>query len=169
MAVAKRRISPKIDVAADALYRVARGDFSKINDDVLRLLVQRADAAMAREHVSLNDAPNDRLFGLLMARIDALQADRDAYVVLLDYIRTHPPLLRTLAPALLSSMGAALDQAQLSTGGPRGIMQSAGLLAVYMWTLRAWQKDTKADLPATMRALDQGLRRAAQAAAWIGL
>ena len=43
-----------------------------------------------------------------------------------------------------------------------------GLLAVWLWTIRAWRTDDSEDLSATMAALDAALRRAEQAAEWLG-
>ena len=138
-------------------------------DDLLPLLVRHVDAAMERETISANDTPTDALFALLMARTDALQAHREAYVNILGYARAHPASWHIFMTSLYDSMQQALQQAQLDAGFPKSAMQAAGLAAVYAWTLHAWQKDTQADLPATMRALDQGLRRAAQVAGFIGL
>ena len=148
--------------------KAKQADFASLagsDDDLLRLLARDVDDAMARERVSDNDIATDKLFAILMARIDALQAQRAAYLSLFG----DPAALRVLGPSLFASMQQALAQAGLDMGGPRGLVQAGGLLGVYLWTLRAWQKDTQPDLPATMRALDQGLRRAAQAAAWLGL
>ena len=42
-----------------------------------------------------------------------------------------------------------------------------GLIAVWLWTLRAWERDESADLSATMAALDTALGRAEQAMRWL--
>ena len=134
----------------------------------LEKLIAAADKAMAAEKVSARDLPQDRLFAILMARLDALQAKRTITLDVIQSIRTQPPLLAKLAPLLLNSMKSALKQAGLAKSEPRLTAQAAGLLAAYGLTLRAWEKDTTSDLSSTMRALDQNLQRAAKIATWLG-
>lgn len=134
----------------------------------LQKRVAEADRAMAAEKVSARDSETDRLFAVLMARLDALQAKRKTYLGIISDMRRHPPLLAQLTPLLLGSMKAALKQANVALAEPRLSLQAVGLLAAYGLALRAWEKDTSADLSATMRVLDQNLQRAARAAQWLG-
>jgi hypothetical protein len=67
----------------------------------------------------------------------------------------------------LSSMGWMLDGAGLSAAGLKGRLRAKGLLAVWVWTLRAWERDTGDDLAATMAALDKALDRVGQAETWL--
>ena len=48
-----------------------------------------------------------------------------------------------------------------------GELKLRGLVAVWLWTLRAWERDDSTDLSPTMAALDQALSRAEQAARWL--
>ena len=61
-----------------------------------------------------------------------------------------------------------LEAAGIPTRGIRGELRVKGLVAVWLWTLRAWRADDSEDLSATMAALDAALRRAEQAAEWLG-
>ena len=61
-----------------------------------------------------------------------------------------------------------LDAAGVVTSGLRGELRVRGLIAVWLWAVRAWERDESADMSGTMAALDFALRRAEQAAAWIG-
>jgi hypothetical protein len=61
-----------------------------------------------------------------------------------------------------------LEAAGVSTAGLRGALRVRGLMAVWLWALRAWERDESADLSGTMAALDTALRRAETAAAWLG-
>lgn len=131
-------------------------------------MVHAADAAVAREKISERDSPTDRLFQLLMARIDFLQADRASYLQLFDRMRMQPALLGQIAPAVCKSMQQILNHAGLACDQPRFSLQTLGLFTVYMATLRAWQKDTSADLSTTMRILDHNLQRANTIGAWLG-
>ena len=126
------------------------------------------------DQAALTEAPSDgpvrdRLFDLLMRRIDALAG---------------APCRRAGAAARLArrtadsrccwrwQRGAACVGCWRRPGSPtRGIhgeLRVKGLVAVWLWTIRAWRADESEDLSATMAALDTALRRAEQAAEWLG-
>jgi ubiquinone biosynthesis protein COQ9 len=110
----------------------------------------------------------DRLFDLLMRRIDTLQAHRAGVLALLRALPGEPPTALLLALATRRSMRWMLEAAGIRTTGVRGEMRVRGLGAVWLWTIRAWRSDESEDLSATMAALDMALRRAEQAAEWLG-
>ena len=110
----------------------------------------------------------DKLFDLLMRRFDALQAHRAGVVALLRALPSEPPTALLLACATRRSMRWMLETAGASTAGLRGTLRVRGLVAVWVWTLRAWERDESADLSGTMAALDAALRRADRVAAWLG-
>ena len=104
----------------------------------------------------------DRLFDMLMRRIDVLQAHRAGMLALLRHLPFDPLTALLLAGASVNSMGWMLDAAGLPAGGAFGRLRAKGLFAVWLATLRAWQGDDSADLSATMSALDRALQRAAK-------
>ena len=110
----------------------------------------------------------DKLFDLLMRRFDALQAHRAGMIALRRALPFQPPLALMLACQTRRSMRWMLDTAGVSTAGPRGALRVRGLVAVWLWTLRAWERDDSTDLSGTMAALDAALRRADRLAAWLG-
>lgn len=125
------------------------------------------------DQLALGEAPaegpvRDRLFDLLMKRIDALQAHRGGVLALLRALPSEPPVALLLALATRRSMRWMLDAAGVSTAGVRGELRVRGLVAVWLWTVRAWRGDESEDLSGTMAALDAALRRAEQAADWLG-
>jgi hypothetical protein len=61
-----------------------------------------------------------------------------------------------------------LEAAGVSIAGVRGDLRVRGLVAVWLWTVRAWHADETEDLAPTMAALDAALRRAERAAEWLG-
>lgn len=146
----------------------ARTKAKPLNAARVREMVEAADKAMAREKISPRDSTKDRLFALIMARMDRLQANRAAYMDMFAELRRTPPLLAHYVRLVGGSMKNALVQSEVALDEPRLSLQTAGLLAVYIATVRAWEKDTSADLSATMRALDQNLGRAEMAARWLG-
>lgn len=116
--------------------------------------------------IGLGDGPpRDRLFDIVMRRIDALQAHRGGVLALLRALPFDPAAALVLASGSLSSMAWLLQGAGIETGGIKGRLRAKAMLAVWLWTVRAWQRDTSDDLSATMAALDQALTRAEQAEA----
>jgi AcrR family transcriptional regulator len=103
----------------------------------------------------------DRLFDLLMRRIDVLQAHRAGA------LPGEPPTAVLLACATRRSLRWLAQAAGVEFGGLRGELTLRGLVAVWLWTLRAWERDESADLSATMAALDTALGRAERAVRWL--
>jgi ubiquinone biosynthesis protein COQ9 len=125
-----------------------------------------ADQAALAE-VPAEGSVRDRLFGLLMRRIDTLQAHRAGVLSLMHALPFEPLTAVLLACATRRSMRWLLEAAGADVSGLSGELKLRGLVAVWLWTLRAWERDESADLSATMAALDAALRRAEQAAQWL--
>ncbi len=134
---------------------------------VLRQFGRMADRAALAE-TPTEGTVRDKLFDLLMRRFDALQAHRAGVAALLRALPTEPPTALLLACATKRSMRWMLEAAGVSTAGLRGELRVRGLVAVWVWTLRAWERDESADLSGTMAALDAALRRAERLAGWLG-
>jgi AcrR family transcriptional regulator len=134
---------------------------------VLRQFGRLADRAALAE-TPTEGTVRDKLFDLLMRRFDALQAHRAGVIALLRALPSEPPMALLLACATQRSMRWMAQAAGVSTAGLRGELRVRGLVAVWVWTLRAWERDDSADLSGTMAALDAALRRAARLAAWLG-
>jgi ubiquinone biosynthesis protein COQ9 len=110
----------------------------------------------------------DRLFDMIMRRVDVHQAHRAGVLAVLEAAPTDPLLGLLLSRLSLRSMGWLLEAAEVSTTGLRGAGHKRGLLAVWLWVIRAWRNDDSTDLATTMSALDQALDRAGQVARWLG-
>jgi ubiquinone biosynthesis protein COQ9 len=119
-----------------------------------------ADKAALTGTPSVGGSEQERLFDLLMRRIDVLQAHRAGVLALLRALPMDPATALLLAAATLDSMRWLLEAA----GTPGSGLDGKGLLAVWLWTLRAWCADESADLSSTMATLDAALARAAQLA-----
>lgn len=125
---------------------------------------QRADQAALTG--ALTEGPvRDRLFDIVMRRIDSLQAHRAGVVALLRDMPQDPLTALALAPASAVSASWMLQGAGIDTTGLRGHLRVNGMMALWIATVRAWQKDESEDLAATMAALDKALDRAGQAEA----
>jgi AcrR family transcriptional regulator len=125
-----------------------------------------ADQAALAE-LATDGTVRDRLFDLIMRRIDVLQAHRAGVLALLRALPCEPPTAVLLACATRRSLRWLGQAAGVELRGLRGELTLRGLVAVWLWTLRAWERDESADLSATMAALDQALARAEQAARWL--
>ena len=124
------------------------------------------------DQAALLDAPSDgsvrdQLFDLLMRRFDVLQTHRAGVKALLRYLPTNPPAALLLACATKRSMRWMLQAAGVTATGPRGELQVRGLMAVWLWAVRAWERDESDDLSGTMAAVDNALQRAEQVASWL--
>ena len=104
----------------------------------------------------------DRLFDVLMQRIDVLQPHRDGLIRMGKEMRTDPLLALMLAPQMAASMSWMLEAARIDTSGITGALRVKGLCAVWIATLRAWEQDEGSDLGQTMAGLDKALDRAEQ-------
>ena len=126
-----------------------------IDEAYVRACIAAADKAIAKQQkpYDKNDSPRDRLFAVLMQRIDHLQASRDEYQRIILGVLQRPGLLRVLGPALYASLSDALKAAKL----PHKPHHVGAVSLAYIATLAAWRNDTTADLAKTMRACDRAL------------
>jgi ubiquinone biosynthesis protein COQ9 len=152
--------------AADLPLHEARARFPSRNWILLRL-------GSLADQAALTDAPaegpvRDRLFDLLMRRFDAFQAQRDGVIAVMRALPFDPPLALMLGYATERSMRWMLEAAGLTLHGPRGDLIAKGCVGVWLWSLRAWERDTSEDLSGTMATLDAALQRAERAAGWLG-
>jgi hypothetical protein len=151
-------------VAAGLPLARARARFPSRFSVLLRFGVMVDQAALTG--AGATGPVRDRLFDMLMRRIDALQAHREGVLAALRYLPTDPPLALLMSRATLRSMRWMLETAGEETHGLRGQLAVKGLSVVWLWTVRAWRTDDSADLTATMAALDKALSRAERAADW---
>ena len=133
---------------------------------LLRRFGQRVDQA-ALAGASGEGPVRDQLFDLLMGRFEAMKPHREGVRALLRYLPRDPATALVLACATRRSMRWMLQAAGQPTTGLRGALRVRGLLAVWVWTLRAFERDESEDLAATMAALDTALGRACQVAEWM--
>ena len=106
-------------------------------------------------------SPRERLFDMLMRRFDVLQQHRAGVVALLRDLPANPGLALLLAGATASSMRWMLQGAGIETGGLRGAVRINGLVGIWLYALRAWERDDSPDLSGTMAALDRAMEQAA--------
>jgi AcrR family transcriptional regulator len=149
------------EIAAEAKLPMADlAEHVSTRMDVLRLFSRRIDRLMleslAREPVE--GEPHDRLFEVLMRRLDVMTPWRPAVASILRAPVSNPAEAAELAQVLLGTQGWVLAAAGLEDTGLRDAVRRLGLASVYARTLRVWVEDHDPGLARTMAALDQHLR-----------
>ena len=162
-AVGWRRLTV-VDAARDAGLPLdeARVRFP-MRSTVLLRLGMLADRAALIDDGSIGTT-RERLFDLLMRRIDVLQQYRGGVQAVLRALPFDPALLLLLAAATDDSLAWIAQAAGVETAGVAGQLRVKGLGVVWLQTVRAWDRDDSPDLSGTMAALDKALDRAE----WVG-
>lgn len=143
----------------------ARERFSGRDALLLRFGRMADQAALAQ--TPTEGTVRDRLFDLIMHRIDFLEQHRAGVLALFNFLPAAPAVALLLGCASQRSLRWLLDASGISTGGLSGRLRVYGLMAVWLWTLRAWKTDEGIDLAHTMAALDVALSRAEGPASWL--
>jgi len=168
--LAAERGWPRVSVAEAARRADLRLDRARARFPAKQMVLLRfgriADQA-ALALATSEGAHRDRLFDMLMRRIDVLQAHREGMLALLKGLPADPCTAAMLAAASVRSMGWMLEGAGISATGLPGRLRAKGLLAVWLATVHAWREDASQDLSATMAALDKALSRAERVAGWL--
>jgi AcrR family transcriptional regulator len=126
------------------------------------------EAALAGADSSADSTTRDRLFDLIMRRIDVFQAHRAGVIAMFRTLPADPLTALMLWGATLRSMAWLLDGAGISPTGLDRTVRAHGLAIVWTNVIRAWTRDEGEDLSATMAALDRSLDRAEQMSGWFG-
>jgi AcrR family transcriptional regulator len=128
---------------------------------LLGALTSRVDEAMlAIDQVELVGLPpRDRVFELIMRRLDALAPYRDGLARLERDLRREPLLGLLQGCRVERSLRWLQDLAGLPSHGLRARVGRGLIGAVYLRTLSVWLEDPTTELARTMAELDKGLRR----------
>ena len=133
----------------------------RTRDALLGALTRRADEAM----LAVDDAelvglpPRDRVFELLMRRLEALVPYRAGLARLTRDARAEPCLILVTACRLERSLTWLQDAAGLRRHGLRASLARRALGSAYARAVQVWFDDEGADLGKTMAELDKQLRR----------
>ncbi len=147
------------EIAAEAGVRMADLHGIAGKADLIDAVFDRFDRAMGAETVRAEDPARDRLFDVIMLRMEAMQAQRAGVLALMDHLREQPDGRLKLARLRARSGDWALACAGLDASEtmPAGV-KALALAWVIGRADRAWQRDGGEDLNATMAALDKALR-----------
>jgi hypothetical protein len=105
------------------------------------------------------ELPRERLFDVLMRRLELLEPYKEAVRSLLRSARVDPPLALALNSITVRSQQWMLAAAGISSAGPKGLLRAQGLALMYANVLRTWVDDEDPGLARTMAALDDQLAR----------
>jgi AcrR family transcriptional regulator len=117
-----------------------------------RKVLAEVDPDMAEE------SPRERLFDVLMRRLELLTPHREAVRSLLRSARRDPPLALALNGMAVRSQQWMLTSAGIGASGPKGMVRSQGLALLFANVLRTWVDDDD-DNTHTLAALDRELAR----------
>jgi len=111
----------------------------------------------------------DRVFDVLMRRLDAMQPHREGILRLFEDMRRDPALALALVPHIGIGMRWMLEAAEIEAKSCEARLLALGLAGVWLATIRAWARDESPDMGSTMAALDSALDRAGRIARPLGL
>ncbi len=166
MAVIARRGWPQatLDVVA-AEAGMPLSDMLRIGSsrfDLLEAFGKRTDceAVRAAEDEGGSQAVRDRLFALVMGRLDALDTHKAAIKVLMKAAPADLGLALFFAREVPRSMALLAEAAGVSAAGPLGAIRAHGLAVLYLSVVRVWLQDDSEDQGPTLKALDKNLATA---------
>ncbi len=107
----------------------------------------------------LDESDKERLFDVLMRRIDALAPYRDAMRSVADWARRDPLAAAAFNSLAINSMRFMMEAAGVRNEGPLAPFKLQGLVVLWMRVFSVWLKDEEEGYPATMAELDRGLAR----------
>jgi AcrR family transcriptional regulator len=121
--------------------------------DIDRKVLAGGDGDLAEE------PPRERLFDVLMRRLEALAPHRAAIRSLMRSARRHVGLALALNSLAVRSQQWMLTAANIDAAGPRGWLRAQGTAVLYARVLRTFVDDDDPGLARTMAALDRALGR----------
>jgi len=128
--------------------------------EIDRAVLAGGDAELADE------PPRERLFDVLMRRLEVLAPHRAAVRSLMRSASLNPSLAFALNSLSVRSQQWMLTAADIGASGPRGMLRAQGLALLFTSVLRTWIDDQDRGLARTMAALDRALARGQR---WAGL
>jgi AcrR family transcriptional regulator len=105
----------------------------------------------------------ERVFDVVMRRLDALTPYKSALRRIFDGVRADPFALAALNGVALNTQRFMLAAAGVSTEGPLGLLKLQGAVIVFGNTMETWFEDDDPTLAKTMARLDRELKRGERA------
>ncbi|HET6375364.1 MAG TPA: TetR/AcrR family transcriptional regulator [Methylocella sp.] len=150
------------DVAARANVSLATfREFFPSKGAVLAAFARRIDQTVLKAigDEMAGEPIKERLFDILMRRLDALAPYKLALEGIYDWALRDPLAAAALNRVVINSMRFMLEAAGVDSEGPVGALKLQGLAFAWANVLRVWFSDDDPGLAATMAALDRALTR----------
>jgi AcrR family transcriptional regulator len=128
--------------------------------DVDRAVLDGIDPGLADEPA------RERLFDVLMRRLDILAANKAAVKSLRQSVAFNPGLTLAVNSLATRSMQWMLTAADISATGPKGMIRAQGLTFLFTSVLRTWINDDDPGQARTLAALDRAMSSGQR---WAGL
>jgi len=117
-------------------------------------------AVLSEDFGDMSEEPaRERLFDVLMRRLEILAPHREAVRSLLRSARRNPPLAFALNALAVRSQQWMLTAAGINASGARGVIRAQGLAVLFSSVLRTWIDDEDSGLARTLAGLDRALAR----------
>ncbi len=156
------------DVAAHAGVALSemRAEFST-PFDLLDGFMRQTDRQVLSEGtpedgIDLEEPARERLFEVLMRRLDALEPHRDAVASLARSARRDPRLALALFTGSVRAQRWMLAAAGIDATGLEGDLRARGLAVLFTRLVEVWLKDEDPGLSRTMAHLDTQLQQGAR-------
>jgi len=133
--------------------------FAAHTKDIDRAVLAGGDTDMTDE------PPRERLFDVLMRRLEAMAPYKEAVRSMLHSARRNPGLAFALNCMAVRSQTWMLEAAGINAAGRKGALRAQGAALMFARVLSVWLHDDDPALDRTMAALDRGL---ASAERWSG-
>jgi AcrR family transcriptional regulator len=173
MALATERRFEEItirDICAKAKVSLADfRDFFPSKGAVLAGFAKRIDRAVlsgGEEDIS-REAPRERLFDVLMRRLDAIAPYREALREIVAWLRRDPVAALAMHQSTVNSMRFMLEAAGIDGQGVAGAIKLQGLALAWARIVAVWLEDGEPELAKTMAELDRELSRGERAVAGV--
>ena len=118
-----------------------------------RAVLSQGDKELTRE------APRERLFDVLMRRLDALAPYREALREIVGWLRRDPAAALAVNSTVVNSMRFMLEAAGIDSEGVAGAIKLQGLACAWARIVAVWLDDPEPGLDKTMAELDRELTR----------
>jgi AcrR family transcriptional regulator len=149
-------------IAADAGLSLAdlRAEFDSTLSILAAHLKEIDRQVLAADATDMEEeSPRERLFDVLMRRLEILEPQKDAVRSLLRSAGRNPGLALTLNGLSVRSQQWMLTAAGIGASGPKGVLRAQGLALLYANVLRTWVDDEDKGSARTLAALDRELAR----------
>jgi len=136
---------------------------------VLAGFSRRIDRAVLAEDTGeiADESPRERLFDVLMRRIEAMAPYREGLREAMAWLRREPVAALAMNQAAINSMRFMLEAAGIEAQGAAGAVKLQGLALAWGRVIQVWLDDEDPALSKTMAELDRVLTRGERAAAGV--